>query len=59
MCCQRRLAVSNLLREISLILCRRLQRGGVALMPLTMAKPGETVTIRIALDKSMANRVMI
>ena len=46
MCCQRRLAVSNLLREISLILCRRLQRGGVALMPLTMAKPGETVTIR-------------
>ena len=100
MCCQRRLAYSNLLREISLILCRRLQRGGVALMPLTMAKPGETVTIRkitgrdevrqhlaelgfvvddavtvvsemagnlilqvkdsrIALDKSMANRVMI
>lgn len=100
MCCQRRLAVSNLLREIFLILCRRLQRGGVALMPLTMAKPGETVTIRkitgrdevrqhlaelgfvvdgavtvvsemagnlilqvkdsrIALDKSMANRVMI
>ena len=100
MCCQRRLVYSNLLREISLILCRRLQRGGVALMPLTMAKPGETVTIRkitgrdevrqhlaelgfvvdgtvtvvsemagnlilqvkdsrIALDKSMANRVMI
>ena len=100
MCRQRRLAVSNLLGEISLILCRRLQRGGVALMPLTMAKPGETVTIRkitgrdevrqhlaelgfvvdgavtvvsemagnlilqvkdsrIALDKSMANRVMI
>lgn len=100
MCCQRRLVCSNLLREISLILCRRLQRGGVALMPLTMAKPGETVTIRkitgrdevrqhlaelgfvvdgavtvvsemagnlilqvkdsrIALDKSMANRVMI
>lgn len=100
MCCQRRLAYSNLLREISLILCERRQRGGVALMPLTMAKPGETVTIRkitgrdevrqhlaelgfvvdgavtvvsemagnlilqvkdsrIALDKSMANRVMI
>lgn len=100
MYCQRRLVYSNLLREISLILCRRLQRGGVALMPLTMAKPGETVTIRkitgrdevrqhlaelgfvvdgavtvvsemagnlilqvkdsrIALDKSMANRVMI
>ena len=100
MCCQRRLVYSNLLREISLILCRRLQRGGVALMPLTMAKPGETVTIRkitgrdevrqhlaelgfvvdgavtvvsdmagnlilqvkdsrIALDKSIANRVMI
>lgn len=100
MCCQRRLVYSNLLREISLILCRRLQRGGVALMPLTMAKPGETVIIRkitgrdevrqhlaelgfvvdgavtvvsemagnlilqvkdsrIALDKSMANRVMI
>ena len=100
MCCQRRLVYSNLLREISLILCRRLQRGGVALMPLTMAKPGETVTIRkitgrdevrqhlaelgfvvdgavtvvsemagnlilqvkdsrIALDKSMANLVMI
>ena len=83
-----------------MILCRVLQKGGVALMPLTMARPGETVTIRkitgkdevrqhlaelgfvvdgtvtvvseiagnlilqvkdsrIALDKSMANRVMI
>ena len=81
-------------------MCRVLQKGGVALMPLTMARPGETVTIRkitgrdevrqhlaelgfvvdgtvtvvseiagnlilqvkdsrIALDKSMANRVMI
>ena len=29
-----------------MILCRVLQKGGVALMPLTMARPGETVTIR-------------
>ena len=96
----KKLALSNLQPGEFMILCRVLQKGGVALMPLTMAKPGETVTIRkitgrdevrqhlaelgfvvdgtvtvvsemagnlilqvkdsrIALDKSMANRVMI
>ena len=96
----KKLALSNLQPGEFMILCRVLQKGGVALMPLTMARPGETVTIRkitgrdevrqhlaelgfvvdgtvtvvseiagnlilqvkdsrIALDKSMANRVMI
>ena len=96
----KKLALSNLQPGDFMILCRVLQKGGVALMPLTMARPGETVTIRkitgkdevrqhlaelgfvvdgtvtvvseiagnlilqvkdsrIALDKSMANRVMI
>ncbi len=96
----KKLALSNLRPGGFMILCRVLQKGGVALMPLTMARPGETVTIRkitgrdevrqhlaelgfvvdgtvtvvseiagnlilqvkdsrIALDKSMANRVMI
>ena len=96
----KKLALSNLQPGEYMILCRVLQKGGVALMPLTMARPGETVTIRkitgkdevrqhlaelgfvvdgtvtvvseiagnlilqvkdsrIALDKSMANRVMI
>ena len=96
----KKLALSNSQPGEFMILCRVLQKGGVALMPLTMARPGETVTIRkitgkdevrqhlaelgfvvdgtvtvvseiagnlilqvkdsrIALDKSMANRVMI
>ena len=96
----KKLALSNLQPGEFMILCRVLQKGGVALMPLTMARPGETVTIRkitgkdevrqhlaelgfvvdgtvtvvseiagnlilqvkdsrIALDKSIANRVMI
>ncbi len=96
----KKLALSNLQPGEFMILCRVLQKGGVALMPLTMARSGETVTIRkitgkdevrqhlaelgfvvdgtvtvvseiagnlilqvkdsrIALDKSMANRVMI
>ena len=96
----KKLALSNLQPGEFMILCRVLQKGGVALMPLTMARPGETVTIRkitgkdevrqhlaelgfvvdgtvtvvseiagnlilqvkdsrIALDKSLANRVMI
>ena len=96
----KKLALSNLQPGEFMILCRVLQKGGVALMPLTVARPGETVTIRkitgkdevrqhlaelgfvvdgtvtvvseiagnlilqvkdsrIALDKSMANRVMI
>lgn len=96
----KKLALSNLQPGEFMILCRVLQKGGVALMPLTIARPGETVTIRkitgkdevrqhlaelgfvvdgtvtvvseiagnlilqvkdsrIALDKSMANRVMI
>lgn len=96
----KKLALSNLQPGEFMILCRVLQKGGVALMPLTMARPGETVTIRkitgkdevrqhlaelgfvvdgtvtvvseiagnlilqvkdsrIALDRSMANRIMI
>ena len=96
----KKLALSNLQPGEFMILCRVLQKGGVALMPLTMAKAGETVTIkkitgkdeirlhlaelgfvvdsevtvvneiagnliiqvkesRIALDKTMANRIMI
>lgn len=42
----RKLVASNFWPVKSIILCRVLQKGGVALMPLTMAKPGETVTIR-------------
>lgn len=42
----KKLAVSNLRPGGFMILCRVLQKGGVALMPLTMARPGETVTIR-------------
>lgn len=42
----KKLALSNLQPGEFMILCRVLQKGGVALMPLTMARPGETVTIR-------------
>lgn len=42
----KKLALSNLRPGGFMILCRVLQKGGVALMPLTMARPGETVTIR-------------
>ena len=41
----KKLAVSNLRPGGFMILCRVLQKGGVALMPLTMARPGETVFI--------------
>ena len=42
----KKLALSNLQPGEFMILCRVLQKGGVALMPLTMAKAGETVTIQ-------------
>ena len=42
----KKLALSNLQPGEYMFLSRVLQKGGVALMPLTMARPGETVTIR-------------
>lgn len=48
---------------LKLVITNYIVRGSEAVMPLTMAKAGETVIIcRISgkdLDKSMANRIMV